>query len=318
MALNQRKVAMVGCGSAGAASCFALMQSGLFTEMVLIDAYPEKAEGEAMDIAQGLTFSRPMKIYAGTYDDLADAAIIIVTAAASQRRDDTRLDLVKKNVAIFKNVIPEIAKRNSEGIMLVVANPVDILTYAALKISGWAEGRILGIGTVLDTARLRYLLSEKLNVDARNIHAYMVGEQGNGEVTIWSSATVSGIPIREFCEMRGYPDPTDYFEEVSREVRTSNDVITRRKKAAYYGIAMGVRRVCEAIVRDEKSVLPVSSLMYGAFDIDGLALSMPAIVGKDGVECLVPLEMSEDELDELRKTAATVKAIVDDVFGEAR
>ena len=318
MALNQRKVAMVGCGSAGAASCFALMQSGLFTEMVLIDVYPEKAEGEAMDIAQGLTFSRPMKIYAGTYDDLADAAIIIVTAAASQRRDDTRLDLVKKNVAIFKNVIPEIAKRNSEGIMLVVANPVDILTYAALKISGWAEGRILGIGTVLDTARLRYLLSEKLNVDARNIHAYMVGEQGNGEVTIWSSATVSGIPIREFCEMRGYPDPTDYFEEVSREVRTSNDVITRRKKAAYYGIAMGVRRVCEAIVRDEKSVLPVSSLMYGAFDIDGLALSMPAIVGKDGVECLVPLEMSEDELDELRKTAATVKAIVDDVFGEAR
>ena len=318
MALNQRKVAMVGCGSAGAASCFALMQSGLFTEMVLIDAYPEKAEGEAMDIAQGLTFSRPMKIYAGSYDDLADAAVIIVTAAASQRRGDTRLDLVNKNVDIFKKVIPEIAKRNSEGIMLVVANPVDILTYAALKISGWAEGRILGIGTVLDTARLRYLLSEKLNVDARNIHAYMVGEQGNGEVTIWSSATVSGIPIREFCEMRGYPDPTEYFEEVSREVRTSNDVITRRKKAAYYGIAMGVRRVCEAIVRDEKSVLPVSSLMYGAFDIDGLALSMPAIVGKDGVECLVPLEMSEDELDELRKTAATVKAIVDDVFGEAR
>ena len=138
------------------------------------------------------------------------------------------------------------------------------------------------------------------------------------EVTIWSSASVSGIPIREFCEMRGYPDPTEYFEAVAKEVRTSADMITRKKKAAYYGIAMGVRRVCEAIVRDEKSVLPVSSLMYGAFDIDGLALSMPAIVGKDGVECLVPLEMSEEELDELRKTAATVKAIVDDVFGEAR
>lgn len=318
MALNQRKVAMVGCGSAGAASCFALMQSGLFTEMVLIDAYPEKAEGEAMDIAQGLTFSRPMKIYAGSYDDLADAAVVIVTAAASQRRGDTRLDLVNKNVDIFKKVIPEIASRNEQGIMLVVANPVDILTYAALKISGWAENRIMGIGTVLDTARLRYLLSEKLNVDARNIHAYMVGEQGRGETTIWSSATVSGIPIREFCEMRGYPDPSDYFKQVAKEVRTSNDMITRKKKAAYYGIAMGVRRVCEAIIRDEKSVLPVSSLMYGAFDIDGLALSMPAIVGKDGVECLVPLEMSEEELDELRKTAATVKAIVDDVFGEAR
>ena len=318
MALNQRKVAVVGCGSAGAASCFALMQSGLFTEMVLIDSYPEKAEGEAMDLAQGLTFGRPMKIYAGTYEDLADAAIVIVTAAASQRKGDTRLDLVKKNVDIFSNVIPEIAKRNEEGIMLVVANPVDILTYAALKLSGWSENRVLGIGTVLDTARLRYLVGQKLSVDARNIHVYMTGEQGKGEVPIWSSASVSGVPIREFCEMRGYPDPTDYLKEVAKEVRTSNDMITRKKKAAYYGIAMAVRRVCEAIVRDEKSVLPVSSLMYGAFDIDGLALSMPAVVGKDGVECLVPLEMSEEELDELRKTAATVKAIVDDVFGEAR
>ena len=235
-----------------------------------------------------------------------------------QRSDDTKLDLVKKNVQIFKTVIAEIAKRNEEGVMLIVANPVDILTYAALKISGWAEGRILGLGTVLDTARLRSLLSEKLSVDARNVHAYMVGEQGRGEVPIWSSATVSGIPIRDFCEMRGYPDPSDYFDMIAKEVRTSADVITRKKKAAYYGVAMGVRRVCEAIVRDEKSVLPVSSLMYGAFDIDGLALSMPAIVGRNGVECLVPLDMSEEELDELRKTAATVKAIVDDVFGEAR
>ena len=298
MALNQRKVAMVGCGSSGAASCFALMQSGLFTEMVLIDSLP--------------------KIYAGDYDDLSDAGIIIVTAAGVQRSDDTKLDLVKKNVQIFKTVIAEIAKRNEEGVMLIVANPVDILTYAALKISGWAEGRILGLGTVLDTARLRSLLSEKLSVDARNVHAYMVGEQGRGEVPIWSSATVSGIPIRDFCEMRGYPDPSDYFDMIAKEVRTSADVITRKKKAAYYGVAMGVRRVCEAIVRDEKSVLPVSSLMYGAFDIDGLALSMPAIVGRNGVECLVPLDMSEEELDELRKTAATVKAIVDDVFGEAR
>ena len=208
MALNQRKVAMVGCGSSGAASCFALMQSGLFTEMVLIDSLP----------------ARPMKIYAGDYDDLSDAGIIIVTAAGVQRSDDTKLDLVKKNVQIFKTVIAEIAKRNEEGIMLIVANPVDILTYAALKISGWAEGRILGLGTVLDTARLRSLLSEKLSVDARNVHAYMVGEQGRGEVPIWSSATVSGIPIRDFCEMRGYPDPSDYFDMIAKEVRTSADV----------------------------------------------------------------------------------------------
>ena len=292
-----------------------------FRRGILLRSYAERTvHGNGFDrfVTQGLTFARPMKIYAGDYDDLSDAGIIIVTAAGVQRSDDTKLDLVKKNVQIFKTVIAEIAKRNEEGIMLIVANPVDILTYAALKISGWAEGRILGLGTVLDTARLRSLLSEKLSVDARNVHAYMVGEQGRGEVPIWSSATVSGIPIRDFCEMRGYPDPSDYFDMIAKEVRTSADVITRKKKAAYYGVAMGVRRVCEAIVRDEKSVLPVSSLMYGAFDIDGLALSMPAIVGINGVECLVPLDMSEEELDELRKTAATVKAIVDDVFGEAR
>ena len=284
-----------------------------FRRGILLRSYAERT-------VHGNGFDRfvTLKIYAGDYDDLSDAGIIIVTAAGVQRSDDTKLDLVKKNVQIFKTVIAEIAKRNEEGVMLIVANPVDILTYAALKISGWAEGRILGLGTVLDTARLRSLLSEKLSVDARNVHAYMVGEQGRGEVPIWSSATVSGIPIRDFCEMRGYPDPSDYFDMIAKEVRTSADVITRKKKAAYYGVAMGVRRVCEAIVRDEKSVLPVSSLMYGAFDIDGLALSMPAIVGRNGVECLVPLDMSEEELDELRKTAATVKAIVDDVFGEAR
>ena len=287
-----------------------------FRRGILLRSYAERTvHGNGFD---RFVTPRPMKIYAGDYDDLSDAGIIIVTAAGVQRSDDTKLDLVKKNVQIFKTVIAEIAKRNEEGIMLIVANPVDILTYAALKISGWAEGRILGLGTVLDTARLRSLLSEKLSVDARNVHAYMVGEQGRGEVPIWSSATVSGIPIRDFCEMRGYPDPSDYFDMIAKEVRTSADVITRKKKAAYYGVAMGVRRVCEAIVRDEKSVLPVSSLMYGAFDIDGLALSMPAIVGRNGVECLVPLDMSEEELDELRKTAATVKAIVDDVFGEAR
>ena len=286
-----------------------------FRRGILLRSYAERTvHGNGFD----RFVTRPMKIYAGDYDDLSDAGIIIVTAAGVQRSDDTKLDLVKKNVQIFKTVIAEIAKRNEEGVMLIVANPVDILTYAALKISGWAEGRILGLGTVLDTARLRSLLSEKLSVDARNVHAYMVGEQGRGEVPIWSSATVSGIPIRDFCEMRGYPDPSDYFDMIAKEVRTSADVITRKKKAAYYGVAMGVRRVCEAIVRDEKSVLPVSSLMYGAFDIDGLALSMPAIVGRNGVECLVPLDMSEEELDELRKTAATVKAIVDDVFGEAR
>lgn len=318
MALNQRKVAMVGCGFVGAASCFALMQSGMFSEMVLIDAVPEKAEGEALDIAHGLPFARPMKIYAGTYDDIADAAIVIVSAGAAQKPGETRLDLVKKNVGIFKSIIPEIASRNEEGIMLIVANPVDILTYTALKLSGWSENRVLGTGTVLDTARLKYLVGEHLGVDSRNIHAFIVGEHGDSEVTTWSSARVSGVPIREFCEMRGYPDQSGYFEKVSEDVKNSAYEIIQKKRATYYGIAMSVRRVCEAIIRDEKSVLPVSSLMYGAYDIEGLALSMPAVVGKNGVECLVPVDMNEEELGAVRKSAATLKSIVDDVLGDIK
>lgn len=316
MAVNLRKVAMIGCGFVGSASCFALMQSGLFSEMVLIDAFPEKAEGEALDIAHGLPFVKPMNIYAGTYDDITDAAIIIVTAGVAQKPGETRLDLVRKNVAIFKAIIPEIAKRNCEGILLIVSNPVDILTYTALKLSGFPETRVLGTGTVLDTARLKYLIAEKMDVDARNVHAFICGEHGDSEVPIWSSATISNVPLREFAEIRGYQNVDKDLNEIAEEVKNSAYTIIKKKRATYYGIAMGVVRVCEAIIRDEHSVLPVSSLMYGAFDIDGLSLSMPAVVGASGVEMLVPVSMSEEELDAIRKSAATLKAVVDDVLAE--
>ncbi len=307
---------MVGCGFVGSSSCFALMQSGLFSEMVLIDAFPEKAEGEALDMAHGLPFARPMNIYAGTYDDIADAAIVIVTAGAAQKPGETRLDLVKKNVGIFKSIIPEIATRNKEGIMLIVANPVDVLTYAALKISGWSENRVLGTGTVLDTARLKYLVGNHLNVDSRNIHAFVVGEHGDSEVAAWSSARVSNVPIKDFCEMRGYPDQTEYFKETAEEVKNSAYEIIQKKRATYYGIAMSVKRCCEAIVRDEKSVLPVSSLMYGVHDIEGLCLSMPAIVGASGVECLVPVDLNEEEFAAVKKSAAALKEVIADALPE--
>ena len=180
--VNQRKVAMIGCGFVGSATAFALMESGLFSEMVLIDADKNRAEGEALDISHGLPFARPMKIYAGDYDDIVDAAIIIVTAGANQKPDETRLDLVQKNVGIFKSIIPEIAKRNCGGILLIVSNPVDILTYTALKLSGFPENRVLGSGTVLDTARLKYNLGEHLNVDSRSVHAFIIGEHGDSEL----------------------------------------------------------------------------------------------------------------------------------------
>ena len=292
--LNERKVAVVGCGFVGSASAFALMESGLFSEMVLIDVNKDKAVGEALDISHGLPFAKPMSIYAGDYKDAGDAAVVVVTAGAGQKPGETRLDLVKKNVGIFKSIIPEITKYNKDGILLIVANPVDILTSVASKLSGFPENRVFGSGTVLDTARFKYLLGEHLDVDSRSVHAFIIGEHGDSEIAAWSSANVSGIPIHDFCEMRGHFEHEKSMKRIADDVKNSAYGIIEKKGATYYGIAMSVRRICEAIIRDEKSVLPISSIQHGDFGIDGVALSMPAIVGRNGVEGSVPIRLSDD------------------------
>ena len=309
--INYRKVAVIGCGFVGSASAFALMQSGLFSEMVLLDVDHKKAEGEAMDISHGEAYARPMKIYAGTYDDIADASIIIITAGANQKPGETRLDLVQKNVGIFKTIIPETAKRNYQGILLIVANPVDILTYTALKLSGLPENRVIGSGTVLDTGRFREILGEHLGVDSRSVHAFIIGEHGDSELAVWSTANVAGVPINKFCELRGHFNHQEAMKRIAHDVKNAAYEIIERKKATYYGIAMAVKRICEAIVRDEKSVLPVSNMMHGAYGIEGITLSMPAIVGKNGVELQMPISLDGHEAwalkasaDLLKKTAA--------------
>ncbi len=311
--INSRKVVMIGCGMVGAASAFALMQSGLFSEMVLIDADKSRAEGEAMDISHGLPFARPMKIYAGDYSDIADAAIVIVTAGAAQKPDETRLDLVQKNTDIFRGIIPEIAKQGFGGILLIVSNPVDILTYEAIKLSGFPERRVIGSGTVLDTARLKYQLGRHLSVDSRSIHAFIIGEHGDSEIAVFSSANVSGVDLNEFCEMRGHYAHEESEERIAETVKNSAYEIISKKRATYYGIAMAVRRICEVIVRDEKSILPVSSMMHGEYGISDVVLSMPAIVGKDGIEDMVPVSLDEEEEQNLKKSAGTLKQILEQV-----
>lgn len=308
--VNLRKAAVIGCGFVGSATAFSLMQSGLFSEIVLIDADMDRAEGEALDISHGVPFSRHMKIYAGTYDDIVDAAIIIITAGANQKPDETRLDLVHKNVAIFRSIIPEIAKRNCAGILLIVSNPVDILTYTAIKLSGFTENRVIGSGTVLDTARLKYELSEHLSVDSRSIHAFIIGEHGDSEIAAFSSANVSGIALSEFCEMRGHYDHEENTRQIAENVKNSAYEIIQKKKATYYGIASAVRRICEVIIRDEKSILPVSSMMHGEYGIEDVVLSMPAIVGKYGIETRVPIDLSEEEIEDLKRSAQTLKEFV--------
>lgn len=307
--IKPRKAVVVGCGFVGSATAFALMQSHLFSELVLLDVNFDKADGEAKDIAHGIPFAGAMKVYAGTYDDVADAAVVIVTAGANQKPNETRLDLVHKNVDIFKSIIPEIAKRNFQGILLIVSNPVDILTYAALKLSGLPENRVIGSGTVLDTARLKYQLGQHLSVDSRSVHAFIIGEHGDSEIAVWSSSNVSGIPLNDFCEMRGHYDHVASMKKIAEQVKTSAYEIIAKKHATYYGIAMSVKRICEVIVRNEKSILPVSTMMHGEYGIEGIALSMPAIVGLDGVETHVPVVLDEQEREQLQRSAETLKQV---------
>lgn len=309
--INIRKAAIIGCGFVGASSAFSLVHKGLFSELVLIDANHAKAEGEANDLSHGRPFTSPMKIYAGSYDDISDCSLIIITAGANQKPGETRLDLVHKNVAIFKSIIPEITKRNFEGILLIVANPVDILTYAALKISGYPKERVLGSGTVLDSARFRYLLSEHLNVDSRSVHAYIIGEHGDSELAVWSSANVSGIGINDFCELRGHYEHDEAMDRIYRTVRDSAYEIIERKGATYYGVAMAVSRIAESIIRNEHSVLPVSSLMEGEYGLTDLCISVPTIVSAKGAEQVLEIPLSQEEKEKLQKSAAELKKVLD-------
>ena len=308
--INFRKAVMVGCGFVGSASVFALMQSGLFSEIAMIDADMDKAEGEAMDISHGIPFAKHMRVYAGDYDDVRDAGIVIVTAGANQKPDETRLDLVHKNVGIFKSIIPEIASRDFKGILLVVANPVDILTAVAQKLSGLPENRVIGSGTVLDTGRLKTRISDHLGVDSRSVHAFIIGEHGDSEIAAFSSANVSGIPLNDFCEMKGHYNHDESEKYIAEDVKNAAYEIIQRKKATYFGVAMAVKRICECIVRDEKSILPVSTMMHGEQGIEGVVLSMPCVVGGDGIETQVPIKLDEDEAKRLKESADILKGIM--------
>lgn len=309
--INSRKIAIIGCGFVGSACAFALMQSGLFSEMVLIDSNNQRAEGEALDISHGLPFSKPMQIYSGTYDDITDAGIIAITAGAGQKPGESRLELVHKNVEIFKSIIPEISKRNYKGILLIVSNPVDIMTYTALKLSGLPSNQVFGSGTVLDTARLKYLLGEHLGVDARSVHAFILGEHGDSEIAAFSSANVSGIELKKFCDFACKTDKhEEAMKEIAKDVKLSAYEIIKKKGATYYGIAMSVRRICEAIILDQKSILPISCLQNGKNGIDNVVLSMPMIVGKHGAERSVEISLSEEERRAIKSSADMLKGII--------
>ncbi|MCF2662054.1 L-lactate dehydrogenase [Pseudoflavonifractor phocaeensis] len=310
MRVNPRKAAIVGCGFVGASIAFRFLQQGLFSKLVLLDVNREKAEGEAMDLSDGLPYASPVEITAGNYDDIADCALVVITAGANQKPGETRLDLMGKNIAILRSIIGEITARDFGGILLVVSNPVDVLTYAAWRLSGYPRQRVIGSGTVLDTGRLKQLLGEELRVDSRNVHAFIVGEHGDSELAVWSGANVSGVDLEHFCCLRGDGLRTEDMERLYRSVRDSAYEIIQRKGATYYGIAMAVGRIAEAIVRDEHAVLPISVVLEGQYGQEGLALSLPAIVGRNGLEEILEVPMSQGERLALDASARQLKEAI--------
>ena len=310
MTTNYRKAAVIGCGFVGASIAFRFLQQGLFSHLVLLDANREKAEGEAMDLSDGLPYGASMEITAGTYDDLADCGLVVITAGVNQKPGETRLELIGRNAAILKSIIGEITARPFGGILLIVSNPVDVLTYAARTLSGYSRERVIGSGTVLDTARLKQLRGEELGVDSRNVHAFIVGEHGDSELAVWSGANVSGLDLDDFCRLRGKALSAGDMDRLYREVRDSANEIIKRKGATYYGIAMAVGRIAECIVKDEHAILPISVTLEGEYGLDGVALSVPAVVGKNGLEKVLEIPLGEAERSALSASVQQLREAV--------
>ncbi len=304
------KAVIVGVGFVGSSTAYALMLKGVFQEIVLIDANSGKAEGEAMDISHGLPYSHHMTIRAGSYEDCADAGIVIITAGAAQKPGETRLDLIKKNSAIMRSIVREIKASGFDGILLIVANPVDVLTHVAYVESGLPKERVIGSGTVLDTARFKYLLSKSLKVDARNVHGIIIGEHGDSELPVWSITNIGGMPFSEFCSVRGVKGKEKLMEQIHEEVRDSAYRIIEKKGATYYGVATAIARICEVIVKNEHTMLPVSTELTGEYGFSGLALSVPSIVGSKGVETVLELSLNHEERTQLSSSAKTLKEII--------
>lgn len=308
---NMRKCGVIGVGFVGATCAYTLAVSGLFSEVVLVDMNRKKAEGEAADINHGVSFAKPCFVRAGEYADLAECGLIIIAAGANQKPGETRVELLHRNRVILSSIMEQLTAANKDAVLLIVSNPVDVLTCMAQQLSGLPAGRVIGSGTVLDTARLKYLVGQKLGVDSRNVHAFIIGEHGDSELAVWSSANISGVDLDDYCRITGVADPTTMLQQIYENVRDAAYSIIESKGATYYGIGMAVRRIAEAIVRDEHSVLPVSSLIQGHYGVDGICLGLPSIVGKNGVESVLDIPLSSEELSRLQGSAQKMKALID-------
>jgi L-lactate dehydrogenase len=303
-----RKVSLVGTGLVGSSFAYALMIRGLASELVLIDVNAGKAIGEVMDFNHGLSFTRPMKITAGDYADCAGSHVVVIAAGASQKPGESRLDLLARNAAIFRQIVPQVVRHNPDGIILIATNPVDILTYVSVGVSGLLPGRVIGSGTILDTSRFRFLLGQYYGVDARSVHAYIIGEHGDSEIPVWSLASIGGVRLQEFAPLKNKEYVQADMDGLFAQVRDAAYEIIRRKGATYYAIGLGLVSIVAAILGDYRRVVSVSTLMTGQHGVTDMCLSLPCVVGAHGVEEILTLNLDAAEESGFRASAAKLKS----------
>lgn len=312
MVIAQRpKVVIIGAGMVGATFGYALLASGLTPEIILIDVNRARAEGEAMDLNHAMPFHRPINIRAGDYPDCTGAAVVAIAAGAAQKPGETRTQLAQRNAEVFRQIIPQVARYAPDTILLIATNPVDSLTYLSWRLSGFPAQRVIGAGTILDTARLRYLLGARYDVDPRSVHAYIVGEHGDSEVALWSSAAIAGMSIQEFCRLTGHTCTSEQQQEIFTQVRDAAYHIIELKGATYYAIASGMERIVESILRDQNTVLSVSSLLKDCYGVSDLSLSLPMVINRQGISRTLCVPMSSAEQEAFQASAQVVRDVVD-------
>ena len=304
---SKRKVSIIGAGFVGATTAYALMNSGIATEICIYDINMDKAIGEVMDLVHGTSFVKPVNVYAGSLEETKDSDIVIITAGVGQKEGETRLDIIGKNYKVFQGFVPEIARLSPNSILLVVSNPVDVLTYITYKLSGFPKERVIGSGTVLDTSRLKYVLGKYFNVNNTNIHSYVIGEHGDSEVVTWSNGRVGGEDFDMYAKQLDLEWDNDIKKVIEEDVKNAAYEIISRKKATYFAVALAVNRIVEAIFRNENSILTVDSLFEGQYGIEDMYLAIPTIVNRGGAQEIIQISLADDELNRLKESATILK-----------
>lgn len=306
------KIAIIGTGMVGTSFAYAAVISGLANEIVLVNRSREVAEGEAMDLNHCLSFVEPVNIRAGDYEDCAGARLVVVAAGAPGNPGQSRLELAATNVDITRKIVAELMKHVQDPVLLLVSNPVDVLTYVALQESGLPANRVLGSGTVLDTSRFRYLLAANCGIDTRNVHGYVIGEHGDSEVALWSRVNFAGVQMQNYCKTCDRKCPADLRTQIEDDVRSAAYQIIQKKGATYYAIGLAMKRIAKAVLNDQKSALTVSTLTQGHYDLPEVCLSLPCIVGRDGIEHIVDADLESEERRKLEHSAQVLRSSLKD------